>query len=429
MTATASQAPWRLRALCWAAYGLPAVAVVAPRATAPVLAAVALVSLGAFIARERRLPRPFGAQDWRRGPMVALAAVLAWALVSIAWTLAPGHAAGVWAGLAGTAAAGLGLLGVVAEATREERAAVARALTIGYAIGLAFLAEERLSDTAVNYAIRDAIDRLPMGLNLMKPSAALFAMLLWPAAAHLAAWRGRAAAVALIVAASAIIVSFGGASLYLGAGAGVAAFAAASLHRGAGRALIVLLLATVLGAPFLARALPDPAGLAERFPEVPFGSFYRLYIWKFAADSALEKPVHGWGLDSARNLQQYKTDTGVFTPSRTYGRSGHVAPNQTIKAYWMGFYRDNPLPLHPHSGALQVWLELGGIGVLLAVAFLWRALAPLRAASASPYALGLLASTASVALISFGLWQGWWLSAIWLAAAFAVAASPQEDSS
>lgn len=424
MSVAPSHRPSQLAVLRWAAYVLPALAVVAPRATAPVLAAAAAVSVGAFAYRNRRLPRAFSGTAFRRGPLGALTVFLAWTLVSIAWSLTPSHAIGVWGGLAAATAAELGLLGVVSEATEQDRSAVARALSVGYLAGLVFLLSERLDGVAVNYAIRDAIGRLPMGLNLMKPSAAIFAIFLWPAAAYLDDRFGRAFAWALAAVGTVVVISFGGATLAISAGAGLAAYIVSSLYRGGGRVIVALLLGVVLCAPLLARALPDPDALASRFPEIPYHSLSRLYIWKFAADSALEKPVHGWGLDSARALQQYKTDTGAFTPSRTYGDGASLAPGQSERDYWLGFYRDHPLPLHPHSGALQIWLELGLVGAVLATWFLWRALTPLRTSTPvpSPYSLATMASAASVGLVGFGVWQGWWLCAIWLAAVFAAAA-------
>jgi O-antigen ligase len=81
------------------------------------------------------------------------------------------------------------------------------------------------------------------------------------------------------------------------------------------------------------------------------------------------------------------------------------------------------LPLHPHNAVLQVWLELGGVGVLLgfgALAFTlgaaFRAPDLAHRVSRAVLAAGAAAGI-SVALISFGIWQEWWIASLGLLAA------------
>ncbi|HBA43609.1 MAG TPA: hypothetical protein DCZ07_11605, partial [Alphaproteobacteria bacterium] len=76
------------------------------------------------------------------------------------------------------------------------------------------------------------------------------------------------------------------------------------------------------------------------------------------------------------------------------------------------------LPLHPHNGALQIWLELGLPGalitaaLLLALGFGIAALplpTPQRAAATAAFT-----ATLCLILLSFGLWQNWWQASFWL---------------
>jgi O-antigen ligase len=55
---------------------------------------------------------------------------------------------------------------------------------------------------------------------------------------------------------------------------------------------------------------------------------------------------------------------------------------------------DAALPLHPHNAALQMWLELGVAA-----------------------AAGCFVSATVFALISYGIWQSWWLPALTIAGA------------
>lgn len=79
---------------------------------------------------------------------------------------------------------------------------------------------------------------------------------------------------------------------------------------------------------------------------------------------------------------------------------------------------------HPHNAALQIWVELGAVGAVLALGIalltlrmLWNL--PHLSRSAS---LALMAGAAPVALVGHGAWQGWWAASlgaaiIWMQAA------------
>jgi hypothetical protein len=73
---------------------------------------------------------------------------------------------------------------------------------------------------------------------------------------------------------------------------------------------------------------------------------------------------------------------------------------------------------HAHNNFIQLWLELGvpgGLAALAACLALARALAGMERALFAQ-ACALLAAGALVALVSHGLWQAWWWSALFIAA-------------
>jgi exopolysaccharide production protein ExoQ len=129
------------------------------------------------------------------------------------------------------------------------------------------------------------------------------------------------------------------------------------------------------------------------------GTQTRIGIWQEASRLIAQHPLLGHGFDSARELAKTApTIAGTPYPS---------------------------LPLHTHNAFLQIWLELGAIGIAIVLAMLAlaaRALWPLTSPSMTvrplhlAVTLGTIASTAAVALISFGVWQHWWL-ATWMFAA------------
>jgi O-antigen ligase len=107
----------------------------------------------------------------------------------------------------------------------------------------------------------------------------------------------------------------------------------------------------------------------------------------------------GWGFDASRDL-----------------------PGSDAIAYKGGAH----LPLHPHNAALQIWLELGIPGVLIAAGIVIQLLrglvgfAPRRRAAATGAAV--LTMYGLIALMSFGIWQNWWVVTAWLAALIAAIA-------
>ena len=111
----------------------------------------------------------------------------------------------------------------------------------------------------------------------------------------------------------------------------------------------------------------------------------RLDIWLFTAARIVEKPWFGWGLDA----------------SRTFGGG---------------------ISLHPHDGAMQVWLELGLVGVLLFAGLslaVWRLIDRISQRDRTTAAALAASAVAYLTIggLSFGIWQEWWLAIAALAVA------------
>jgi len=120
------------------------------------------------------------------------------------------------------------------------------------------------------------------------------------------------------------------------------------------------------------RHFVDYAALERAAPQT---DAMRLDYWSHALDWIRLRPLRGWGLDASR----------VFGPG---------------------------IKLHPHNQPLQVWLELGVIGAVLAAAFWGVALTRLAAPRPSLRAAAACACAAVYLLfgVNFGVWQEWWLA-------------------
>lgn len=138
----------------------------------------------------------------------------------------------------------------------------------------------------------------------------------------------------------------------------------------------------------------------------------------FVAEQIKQRPIAGWGLDAARRLPGGTAQVIIRHCDVTQHPDGIALSSQT-------------LPLHPHNAILQVWLELGGVGIALGfgplILSIWRALRipAWRTRLAQAMIAGTTIAALSVALVSFGIWQERFLSGLFIAAAFVVLAARQ----
>jgi len=131
---------------------------------------------------------------------------------------------------------------------------------------------------------------------------------------------------------------------------------------------------------------------------------HRLLIWLFVAEHAWQNPILGWGVEASRVIPG---GTANFTPDylKTFGLISREAQE------WFGSQSTQRLPLHPHNGVLQIWLELGIIGVLIFIFFLidlWLRVFRLRYISVS--AVITLVAVFFFWNLSYGIWQEWWIA-------------------
>ena len=400
-TTAGAASPWTSPALALAV-GLaiaPAAAVLQSKALAP----IALLALAACAVRHRQR---HGAWPWPRGGALwAGLALFAWGAASALWALEPVRALGTSVQIGGFLLLGAAACRAVAADDDGNKRRLMLAACCGLAAGLLLAALDHATGNAVRAAVR-GLPEAPAHLHFgLKPAAS--AMALWlPLVA--AADLSRILRGSILAVGAAVLLFLPGETPKIAVVAAAAAGGAAMLSPrwtprllGAGLAVTILLMPFVLG-PVLARGVE-----ADRLAP---SAAHRLLIWDFVSTRIAERPVLGWGMEASRAVP---------------GRDSNPSPEALARfriAYPVAL-RWELLPLHPHNGALQLWLELGLPGALLggALAFLLglaaaRAVRPVVATAA-------LASGAVTALLSFGAWQEWWVGAELMAAA-AIAGLP-----
>jgi O-antigen ligase len=133
---------------------------------------------------------------------------------------------------------------------------------------------------------------------------------------------------------------------------------------------------------------------------------HRQAIWGFVFDKALERPWFGWGPSMANFLP------GADNPVPGLG--------QTF------------VPLHAHNWVLQLFNDVGAIGLAPALAALAVFLLSLEARfrsgnRAALAALGLSGAFFVSMLANFSVWQGWWQSVFAVLLPITLAATTRKD--
>lgn len=135
----------------------------------------------------------------------------------------------------------------------------------------------------------------------------------------------------------------------------------------------------------------------------------RVIIWNYTAERVLENPILGVGSNSTRYLDEDRVKRGEVTVP-----PGYVAAPQTRA--------------HPHNVYLQIWYELGIVGVLAFAVLGFSVLRRITTLPEPSRALALTHAAACMTVIvsTYGMWQAWFQAAIVMSiGAFLLIAAPR----
>lgn len=380
----------------------PLVGLFAPLGLAPLGILVGLSSL------------PIALRDklWRNIPrslLIVACLLCVWLMASSFWAIDPREAL---AGATKQVVTMLGGLAVIVVAARLDDGVkhwLKIALFCSFCLSALILGLEYLGDRMISEALATLKgEELAGRKSPLNRGATILALSSWVLLSMMAFSRKVWPHVLVILAMGVIFLGDSGSTrVALGAGILAALFILA-WPRGGLRLGMVLVASLWIAAPLAAVNVPSPQYTFRHWDWLPTSSHHRTTIWGYTGRLIAEKPVLGWGMEASRNAPDGDHEIQLW----------RVEPDGTLFGL-----REALLPLHPHSAVLQVWFELGAVGAGLVAAFLILALFHLdraagmprrmRAAAASAFVSGLI-----VALISFGIWQSWWQSGLWLAAAF-----------
>lgn len=369
------------------AFSLPWFSFAIPRAAATLVPLFTVLSLG-VVFWQGQWSRHLRSNVW-----MGVLAVLVLGTVSLLWSLDAELSTERLTKLVLFLPVGTALVLIAANWSPGEREVrtVDGALLAGMSFGALLLAWHLATETGLFGLLRPDLDPVellnganrPSVILLLCLSAAVLAMkrTVWPRLA----WGYVALLMLLFSQATSQTAAFG---LVIWLAGYAVAWAAPAIARSL----------LVWGGAALILAMPGLVLLVEHFDtersfDYAAGSAgARLDLWYAVSHKVLDSPLYGYGLEGARSITDWAVEFVYF--------NGNSVP-------------------HPHNGVLQIWLELGLIGALLA-ALIWvlvtRKVRWFRSAD-QPALIAGLGAFLVVLSVSHGLWQSWWLNA-----AFGVAA-------
>jgi O-antigen ligase len=329
-----------------------------------------------------------------------------WGGLSTLWSIVPEHSILEAARLTLVTAMGLVVASAGLTLDAAGRVTTGRASLVGFVLAVAVVSIEAVGDFPLRRAMSNSVD--PIAIAVLDRGSNVLTLTCWLPILYLLQGR-RVVAAGLIFVVTLLVVSqlmTLSADLSLVVAAGTFALAWRQ-PRTTATLLIVGFVAVTLIMPFSAPTGDTMLWLRQEAPSLRISAAHRLAIWRFTSDRIAEKPILGWGMDASRAMPggNGRADVYMKLPP-SFNLSGNV------------------MPLHPHNAILQWWIELGIVGAILGAgsfgSIAWRAGTGIRQTSRG-VALAAIATAIPPLLLSFGIWQAWWQSALWLVAALIIA--------
>ncbi|CAA7619383.1 putative Lipid A core-O-antigen ligase [Magnetospirillum sp. LM-5] len=380
---------------------LPPLAVLAANGMAPLAGLLGVLALARLWSR-----RADPVAGW---PVAALSILLfAWAALSALWSPVPLMALGSAARLGGMVVVGTAGILAARSLDRLERDGLMTGLMIGSLVAALILSVEYLTSNSLSgllFEVRGMKPLPPGAKSQFNRGATILALAVWPLVGWLTERQGRKRGFIPLAVIGAVILAGDSLAAILAVLAGSVVYGIATWSpQWAARLVVVATAALVLALVTLAPRLPIPPASFTSLDWLPISAHHRLAVWQFSSTKAAEHPLLGWGMESSRVIPgaEERLDTQWITPA----------------GIDKGSLTGTRLPLHPHNALLQIWLELGMVGVALILLLVGQATRDRRPAN-----LACLTATLAVASVSYGIWQSWWVSALWIIAALCAPSS------
>ncbi|MEO3434767.1 O-antigen ligase family protein [Inquilinus sp. CAU 1745] len=370
--------------------------IVSPLAVAAHLGVAALLIVGGVIAIAANPRVAVDARSLR--PLIVLLIVLSlWAAASSVWSVNSQQSRSeIWKFLA-VEAMGLVLLGSALILRVEARRRVLYYAASGISIAIAGLAVLAIMNYSGSFPVAD-----------YRNGATVVMLIACPIIVGLFDQGRRRTGIAIGLFMTIVVVAIGNEATKLALAVSIVVLPAALFFPKTVAAMIGLALATMIFLmPLASFSDAFVSKIHQMAPWIGSSGLHRLIIWGFTNDAIGARPFLGWGFDAAHYLPP--------------GPALQEMPQLSYPVP-AGFGK---VPHHPHNAALQWRVELGLPGAILCLSIalwsLWRICLSGWSRSSKASALVAASATLTIASLSYGFWQTWWFSCIWLVAILTVA--------
>ncbi len=344
---------------------------------------------------------------WHKQQVLSVIFLFLWLLVSSLWSENPGHSLETVLKIVGISA--VGFLFVVASyrLPPDFFSKIKTALVAGFlaALGLFFIEVfGGMPLTTLKYIIQEG-NTQEIYLHWLNRGLSILSIFTWPVLFILLERKSWPKVLALFIATTGLLFFSDAGAAVIALLFGVFVYAVGFISSQKSRTVILLAVTfvTLIGPAIIGKTMTRE-DIPETVPQTyAYSAYTRLGLWAYSFDTALQRPFTGWGVGGSRFVQA--------DPS---------APPEARR----------DIKLHPHNLALQAFLEGGIVGLLAFCSIIfwivWK-MAHAKGAVRRGTLLATFFSTITVASISYGVWQSWWLAAIWLvlAATFIVLRSKE----
>lgn len=319
---------------------------------------------------------------------------LVWMLVSLFWTITPlDQSIFFWVKMCMMYLGAFGLYYFAHSCQQPVSHRLCFVLTLSVTISLLIVYSELLFNFPITHFIL-ALKGKPLdsAITQMNRGAAILSMLIWPAFVYLWHKQKPYLAAGLLALTAATLLRMESQTSILTFFACALVLPCAYYYRKYTLLTLVIALGILtLAIPIIALCM-SPDHMFKLLPEIPRSAAeYRLHIWHFAATKAIEHPFFGWGFDASRSIP--------------------VTPADFLHAR-------HPLPIHPHNNILQVWLELGIVGLLLffaSFALMFYHAYHTENRMQMAVTTTLICSVLLIGATGYGVWQNWFIGSAILA--------------
>lgn len=327
-----------------------------------------------------------------RTPVSAIIAIIALLLlVGSAWALYPAEALEKGLRVIALVFSGMFMLRLPQRFSPQDKDRLLKIMFYAFTAALLLSALE-LSFNHPVYRLLSAKDFTVKILpSIVNHALVILCLLFWPLYLYLERNRKQRIGLATAVIFLLIAIVLGkSATALLAFGVATATFIGAKLFpRGVAFILTASIPALTLAAPLTIPPIFD-AFAADLAILKGTSASERLDIWQAAIHYAMQRPLHGFGIEAARHITDF-----------TFG----------------GFYNRSTYVMHPHNYIVQIWIEFGFIGAALlsalCAAITWN-LSKQEPSTENACALALFTGVFSVGLVGYGLWQSWLIGVVFM---------------